>query len=182
MLVNFELEGQPFVGLNGGPAFHFTEAISFFVDCADQAEVDEMWARLSEGGEEGQCGWLKDRYGVSWQIVPKVLGELMGDPDPVKASRVMHAMLNRDEPDDFVVGTGSTYSVRQFAEVAFGELDLDYKDYVVVDERFYRPAEVQLLVADPSKTRDRLGWKPDVEFEDLVRMMVRADLALLRTA
>lgn len=99
MLVNFELEGQPFVGLNGGPAFHFTEAISFFVDCADQAEVDEMWARLSEGGEESQCGWLKDRYGVSWQIVPKVLAELMGDPDPQKASRVMHAMLGMTKID-----------------------------------------------------------------------------------
>ncbi|WP_155372613.1 VOC family protein [Catellatospora vulcania] len=99
MLVNFELEGQPFVGLNGGPAFHFTEAISFFVDCADQAEVDEMWARLSDGGEEGQCGWLKDRYGVSWQIVPKVLGELMADPDPAKASRVMHAMLGMTKLD-----------------------------------------------------------------------------------
>ncbi|GAA1410151.1 VOC family protein [Catellatospora coxensis] len=99
MLVNFELEGQPFVGLNGGPAFHFTEAISFYVDCADQAEVDEMWARLAEGGEEGQCGWLKDRYGVSWQIVPKVLAELMGDPDPQKASRVMHAMLGMTKID-----------------------------------------------------------------------------------
>lgn len=99
MLVNFELEGQAFVGLNGGPAFHFTEAISFYVDCADQAEVDELWARLSEGGEEGQCGWLKDRYGVSWQIVPKALAELMGDPDPEKASRVMHAMLGMTKID-----------------------------------------------------------------------------------
>jgi GDPmannose 4,6-dehydratase len=94
--------------------------------------------------------------------------------------RAMHAMLNRDEPDDFVVGTGSTYSVRQFLEVAFGELDLDWQDYVVVDERFYRPAEVQLLVAEPSKARDRLGWTPRVLFEDLVRMMVRADLELVR--
>ncbi|HEU4419768.1 MAG TPA: GDP-mannose 4,6-dehydratase [Planctomycetota bacterium] len=96
--------------------------------------------------------------------------------------RVMHAMLNLDEPEDFVIGTGSTYSVREFLEVAFGELDLDYKDYVVVDERFYRPAEVQLLVADPAKARKRLGWRPDVEFKELVRMMVRADLEALRTA
>ena len=96
--------------------------------------------------------------------------------------RVMHAMLNLDEPEDFVIGTGSTYSVREFLEVAFGEVDLDYKDYVVVDERFYRPAEVQLLVADPAKARKRLGWRPDVEFKELVRMMVRADLEALRTA
>ncbi|HZN39738.1 MAG TPA: GDP-mannose 4,6-dehydratase [Planctomycetota bacterium] len=94
--------------------------------------------------------------------------------------RVMHAMLNMDEPDDFVVGTGHTYSVRQFLEVAFGELDLNYQDHVVVDERFYRPAEVQLLVADPAKARKRLGWKPAVEFEQLVRMMVHADLEAQR--
>lgn len=94
--------------------------------------------------------------------------------------RVMHDMLSQDEPEDFVVGTGRTYSVRQFLEVAFGELDLNYEDYVVVDERFYRPAEVQLLVADPSKARERLGWKPNIEFEELVRMMVRSDLELVR--
>lgn len=110
MLVTFELEGQPFVALNGGPAFQFTEAISFFVDCESQAEVDDLWARLSEGGSEGQCGWLKDRYGVSWQIIPKALGELMSDPDPERATRVMHAMLGMTKID--VQGLRDAYEGR----------------------------------------------------------------------
>ncbi len=93
MTVSFELDGQPFVALNGGTPFTYTEAVSFYVDCADQAEVDYLWERLLDGGEPSQCGWLKDRYGVSWQIVPKRLGELLGDPDPEKAARVMRAML-----------------------------------------------------------------------------------------
>lgn len=93
MTVAFELEGQEFVALNGGPEFKFNEATSFFVDCKTQEEVDELWERLSEGGEKGPCGWLKDKYGVSWQIIPTALGELMGDPDPQKADRVMKAML-----------------------------------------------------------------------------------------
>jgi len=91
--VAFEIDGQQFVALNGGPQFTFTEAISLFVSCRDQAEVDDLWDRLTEGGEEGQCGWLKDRYGVSWQIIPEALSELMGDPDPEKAGRVVRAML-----------------------------------------------------------------------------------------
>jgi predicted 3-demethylubiquinone-9 3-methyltransferase (glyoxalase superfamily) len=93
MTVAFELDGQPFVGLNGGPDFTFNEAISFEVDCADQDEVDYYWSRLAEGGEEGPCGWLKDRYGVSWQIVPQRLRELIGDPDPAVAQAAMAAML-----------------------------------------------------------------------------------------
>ena len=93
MTVNFELDGQAFVALNGGPDFTFSEAISFQVDCADQEEVDRYWSKLSEGGEEGPCGWLKDRFGVSWQIVPRALPELLGDPDREKAQRVMTAML-----------------------------------------------------------------------------------------
>lgn len=93
MLASFELNGQAFTALNGGPEFAFTEAISFFVDCDTQAEVDELWAKLCEGGEPGRCGWLKDKYGLSWQIVPKLLGALLGDPDPAKAQRVMAAML-----------------------------------------------------------------------------------------
>ena len=94
MSVTFEIDGQQFVALNGGPQFTFTEALSLYVSCADQAEVDELWDRLTEGGgEPGQCGWLKDRYGVSWQIIPTALGELMGDPDPEKAGRVVQAML-----------------------------------------------------------------------------------------
>jgi predicted 3-demethylubiquinone-9 3-methyltransferase (glyoxalase superfamily) len=93
MTVSFELEGQPFVALNGGPDFTFNEAISFQVDCATQDEVDAYWSTLSEGGEEGPCGWLKDRYGVSWQIVPRRLSELLTDPDRAKAQRVMQAML-----------------------------------------------------------------------------------------
>ncbi len=92
--VNFELEGQEFIGLNAGPQFKFNESISFLVNCEDQAEVDELWTKLTaDGGEESMCGWLKDTYGLSWQIIPKALGELMGDPDPVKAQRVVQAML-----------------------------------------------------------------------------------------
>ncbi len=93
MTVTFELEGQEFIALNGGPQFKFTEAISFSVACSTQEEVDQYWKKLSDGGEEGPCGWLKDRYGLSWQINPTVLGELLGDADPVKAKRAMEAML-----------------------------------------------------------------------------------------
>jgi len=92
--VSFELDGQEFMGLNAGPQFKFNEAISIFVNCEDQAEVDELWAKLTaNGGEESMCGWLKDKFGLWWQIIPKQLGELMGDPDPVKAQRVTQAML-----------------------------------------------------------------------------------------
>ena len=99
MTASFELDGQEFTALNAGPLFKFTEAISFFVNCETQAEVDELWKKLSAGGEEGQCGWLKDKYGLSWQIVPTALGELMGDPDPVKSQRVMQAMLKMKKID-----------------------------------------------------------------------------------
>ncbi len=91
--VTADLDGQEITALNGGPQFKFTEAISFFVNCETQQEVDELWEKLSAGGEEAQCGWLRDKYGLSWQIVPTALGELLGDPDPVKAQRVMQAML-----------------------------------------------------------------------------------------
>ncbi len=94
MTATFELNGQQFMVLNGGPQeFRFSEAISFFVDCETQEEVDRLWDKLTEGGEPGPCGWLKDKYGLSWQIVPAALGEMLGDPDPAKASRVMQAML-----------------------------------------------------------------------------------------
>jgi predicted 3-demethylubiquinone-9 3-methyltransferase (glyoxalase superfamily) len=93
MTVNFELEGQEFVALNGGPEFTFNEAISFQVMCENQDEVDTFWSTLSEGGEEGPCGWLKDRFGLSWQIVPTALPKLLGDPDREKSQRVMAAML-----------------------------------------------------------------------------------------
>jgi predicted 3-demethylubiquinone-9 3-methyltransferase (glyoxalase superfamily) len=93
MTVSFEVNGQKFVALNGGPNFTFNEAISFQVSCKDQDEVDRYWNELSAGGEEGPCGWLKDRYGVSWQIVPTALPKLLGDPDREKAQRVMQAML-----------------------------------------------------------------------------------------
>jgi predicted 3-demethylubiquinone-9 3-methyltransferase (glyoxalase superfamily) len=99
MTVSFELEGQAFTALNGGPEFNFTEAVSFFVNCADQGEVDELWQKLTEGGEEGPCGWLKDKYGLSWQIVPVALMEMMGDPDPEKAKRVTEAMLQMKKID-----------------------------------------------------------------------------------
>jgi predicted 3-demethylubiquinone-9 3-methyltransferase (glyoxalase superfamily) len=89
----FELEGQEFMALNGGPHFEFSPAISFFVDCETQEEVDELWDKLSAGGEVQMCGWLKDKFGVSWQIIPSILGKLLHDPDPVKAKLVMEAML-----------------------------------------------------------------------------------------
>jgi predicted 3-demethylubiquinone-9 3-methyltransferase (glyoxalase superfamily) len=93
MTAEFELNGQPFIALNGGPDFTFNEAISFQVHCEDQDEVDTYWTTLSEGGEEGPCGWVKDKFGVSWQIVPTALPRLLGDPDKEKAQRVMAAML-----------------------------------------------------------------------------------------
>jgi predicted 3-demethylubiquinone-9 3-methyltransferase (glyoxalase superfamily) len=94
MTVSFELDGREFAALNGGPEFTFNESISFLVDCETQEEVDTYWSKLAEGGEEGPCGWLKDRYGVSWQIVPTVLTELLRDPDREKSQRVMRAMLS----------------------------------------------------------------------------------------
>lgn len=99
MTANFELEGQEFVALNGGPHFKFTEAVSFVINCETQAEVDEFWEKLSEGGEESQCGWLKDKFGLSWQIVPRILIELLQDKDPAKAKRVMNAMLQMKKID-----------------------------------------------------------------------------------
>jgi predicted 3-demethylubiquinone-9 3-methyltransferase (glyoxalase superfamily) len=99
MAATFQLDGQEFMALNGGPQFTFTEAVSFLVNCETQQEVDKLWATLSEGGEEGRCGWLKDKYGLSWQIIPTVLGELLGDKDPQKAGRVMQAMLKMQKID-----------------------------------------------------------------------------------
>jgi len=99
LTATFELEGQEFVALNGGPEYSFTPAISFFVHCETQAEVDEMWEKLSAGGEQGQCGWLKDKFGVSWQIVPNILGELLNDKDTEKSKRVMLAMLKMGKLD-----------------------------------------------------------------------------------
>jgi predicted 3-demethylubiquinone-9 3-methyltransferase (glyoxalase superfamily) len=93
MTASFELEGQQFTALNGGPHFKFTEAISFVVSCETQEEVNELWDKLSGGGQTQQCGWLKDKFGLSWQIIPSALIELMGDPDPEKSQRVMEAML-----------------------------------------------------------------------------------------
>jgi predicted 3-demethylubiquinone-9 3-methyltransferase (glyoxalase superfamily) len=98
--VTFELEGQEFMALNAGPQFKFNEAISFFVDCKTQDEVDELWEKLTaDGGEESMCGWLKDKYGLWWQIIPSALGELLGDEDPEKAKRVMDAMLQMRKID-----------------------------------------------------------------------------------
>jgi predicted 3-demethylubiquinone-9 3-methyltransferase (glyoxalase superfamily) len=99
MTVTFQLAGQELIALNGGPEFKFTEAISLYVDCASQEEVDELWAKLTDGGEEGPCGWLKDRYGLSWQIVPRTLTDLLSDPDRAKADRVMKAMLGMKKID-----------------------------------------------------------------------------------
>jgi predicted 3-demethylubiquinone-9 3-methyltransferase (glyoxalase superfamily) len=99
MSATFQLDGQDFFALNGGPQFAFTPAISFFVNCETQQEVDEMWERLSEGGKKERCGWLKDRYGLSWQIIPSVLGKMLQDPDAERAKRVMQAMLQMDKID-----------------------------------------------------------------------------------
>jgi predicted 3-demethylubiquinone-9 3-methyltransferase (glyoxalase superfamily) len=99
LTVNFELQGQEFTALNGGPEFKFSEAVSFQVSCESQEEVDRFWDTLSEGGEEGPCGWLKDKYGLSWQIVPSILTELLSDPDAQKSQRVMEAMLQMRKID-----------------------------------------------------------------------------------
>ena len=99
MSATFQLDGQEFMALNGGPQFKFTEAISFFVNCETQEEVDELWEKLSAGGQKSRCGWLKDKYGLSWQIIPSALGEMLGDKDPEKSQRVMKAMLQMDKID-----------------------------------------------------------------------------------
>ncbi|HET6179896.1 MAG TPA: VOC family protein [Candidatus Sulfotelmatobacter sp.] len=99
MAANFELEGQQFMALNGGPMFTFTPAISMFVNCETQAEVDDLWEKLSAGGKRERCGWLKDKYGLSWQIIPSALTELMRDKDPEKSQRVLKAMLQMDKID-----------------------------------------------------------------------------------
>ena len=99
MVVEFQLDRQDFVALNGGPMFKFTEAISFVVNCDTQEEVDYFWSKLSAGGEESRCGWLKDKFGLSWQVVPTVLTEMLKDKEATKAKRVMHAMLQMDKID-----------------------------------------------------------------------------------
>jgi predicted 3-demethylubiquinone-9 3-methyltransferase (glyoxalase superfamily) len=99
MSATFQLEGQEFMALNGGPQFRFTPAISFFVNCETQQEVDALWEKLCEGGKKERCGWLKDKYGLSWQIIPSTLGKMLGDKDPEKSKRVMEAMLQMDKID-----------------------------------------------------------------------------------
>ncbi len=110
MSATFQLDGQDFFALNGGPAFTFTPAISFFVNCETQQEVDDLWEKLSEGGKKERCGWLKDKYGLSWQIIPSVLGRLLGDKDPAKAGRVLQAMLQMDKID--IGGLQRAYDVQ----------------------------------------------------------------------
>jgi predicted 3-demethylubiquinone-9 3-methyltransferase (glyoxalase superfamily) len=110
MTVAFELEGQKFTALNGGPAFKFTEAVSFVVNCESQQEVDEMWTKLSAGGKEVECGWLKDKYGLSWQIVPTALFRMLEDKDPEKSQRVMKAMLQMKKID--IAGLEKAYYQR----------------------------------------------------------------------
>lgn len=99
LTVTFEVHGQEYIALNGGPHFSFNEAISLFVACEDQREIDELWEKLSEGGEKSRCGWLKDRFGVSWQVVPSALWPLLQDPDARKSARVMQALLQMDKLD-----------------------------------------------------------------------------------
>jgi predicted 3-demethylubiquinone-9 3-methyltransferase (glyoxalase superfamily) len=107
----FQIEGQEFMALNGGPHFPFTPAISFFVNCETQQEVDELWGKLLVGGETMQCGWLKDKFGISWQIIPKALGEMLGDKDPQKSQRVMSAMMKMVKID--VEGLKRAYNGEQ---------------------------------------------------------------------
>lgn len=108
MSATFQLEGQDFYALNGGPQFTFTPAISFFVSCETQSEVDELWEKLSAGGEKGRCAWLKDKFGLSWQIVPTALGKLLADKDPEKSKRVMQAMMKMDKID--IAGLQKAYA------------------------------------------------------------------------
>jgi len=110
MTVTFQLDGQEFMALNGDPHFTFSPAISFFVNCETQQEVDELWEKLSAGGQKERCGWLKDKYGLSWQIIPSALGRLMGDKDPAKAKRVMQAMLQMTKID--IAGLQRAYGER----------------------------------------------------------------------
>jgi predicted 3-demethylubiquinone-9 3-methyltransferase (glyoxalase superfamily) len=99
MSATFQLDGQEFIALNGGPQFTFSPAISFFVNCETQGELDEIWEKLCEGGKKNRCGWLQDKFGVSWQVIPTALGKLMSDPDPEKSGRVMRAMLQMEKID-----------------------------------------------------------------------------------
>lgn len=108
LTASFELDGQPFVALNGGPMYKFSPATSFVVNCENQAEVDYYWDKLSAGGKPNQCAWLNDKFGVSWQIVPKQLGQLLSDPDPIKAGRVMQAMMQMRKID--IAGLQRAYS------------------------------------------------------------------------
>jgi predicted 3-demethylubiquinone-9 3-methyltransferase (glyoxalase superfamily) len=108
MSATFELEGQAFLALNGGPQFNFTPAISFFVDCQSQDEVDDLWDKLSAGGTKLQCGWLKDKFGLSWQVIPTALSEMLHDPDPEKSKRVMQAMMKMTKID--IAGLKSAYA------------------------------------------------------------------------
>lgn len=110
MTVVLELDGQQFIALNGGPRFKFTEAVSFSIDCKDQSEVDYYWEKLSAGGQQQPCGWLRDRFGLSWQVVPSALGEMMSDPDPARANRVMGAMLKMKKMD--IAALGRAYEAR----------------------------------------------------------------------
>jgi len=114
MGITFQLEGQQFMALNGGPHFQFTPAISLFVNCETQEEVDQLWDELSAGGEEQQCGWLQDRYGLSWQIIPSILGEMLNDKDPAKSQRVMRAMLKMTKID--ITGLREAYEGREVVE------------------------------------------------------------------
>lgn len=107
MTVEFEIDGRRFTGLNGGPAFTFNESVSFVIDCSSQEEVDRYWSALTDGGSEGQCGWLKDKYGVSWQVVPSALGQLLGGPDPEGSQRAMRAMLGMRKLD--IAGLQAAY-------------------------------------------------------------------------
>ena len=172
MTVEFELEGQQFVGLNGGPMFKFTEAISFVVNCETQEEVDYFWSKLSAGGEESRCGWLRDKFGVSWQVVPVVLIEMLADEDTAKAKRVTHAMLQMDKIDIPTLKKAYETENRevsqraeQSAAVATGEISR------LADHLFRHEAGKLISVLTGIFGINRLQFAEDVVQESLVRAL-----------
>ncbi len=153
-VVNFKLDGQEFKALNGGPMFKFTEAVSFMIDCADQAEVDYYWDKLTEGGEESQCGWLKDKFGLSWQVVPTQLGDLIGGSDPVRANRAMQAMLKMSKLDIAVLQAAyDRINPRQIATYCNQQQECSALEHSCSCER--QSLQVQLLIS--ARTRPTSG-------------------------
>src|SRR5712691_2207326 len=156
MTVTFQLEGQEFTALNGGPEFQFTEAISFLVNCENQEEVDELWDKLSEGGEQGPCGWLKDKYGLSWQVVPTTLGEMLNDEDPKKAERVMAAMLQMKKINIQALKQAYEEGVARQRGVLMG--DLNFNNVMIGSAQPEVMGEFYTKVLDRPSDMKEEGW------------------------